>query len=102
VAARNRTWTPEIVRRRIRTSMLLRRLSQHALGEIELSKTQVTAIQILLRKTLPDLTAVEHSGYVDRRSASDMSDAELADIASGGSARAAEPPESPAGPSGVH
>jgi hypothetical protein len=70
MAARTRKGTkatgwPVEVRQRIRTSMLLNRLTAHALGEpdpqtgkpVDLSATQVRAIEILLRKSLPDLSA---------------------------------------------
>lgn len=52
----------DLVRDRIRASMLEKRLISHALGEIELSATQIRAIEILFRKVLPDLAQVEHSG----------------------------------------
>ena len=52
----------EMVRDKIQANHLINRLENHALGEIELSPTQIKAIEILLRKTLPDLSAVEHSG----------------------------------------
>lgn len=46
-------------RAKIRTSQLINRLTNHAVGKLELSPTQVKAIEILLKKTLPDLSAVE-------------------------------------------
>lgn len=46
-------------RLKIQTSQLINRLNDHALGTVELSPTQVKSIEILLRKTLPDLSAVE-------------------------------------------
>jgi len=46
------------VRAKIQTSQLINRLTDHALGTVELSATQVRAIEILIRKTLPDLQAV--------------------------------------------
>lgn len=46
-------------RLKIQTSQLANRLTDHALGNIELSATQVKAIEILLRKTLPDLSALD-------------------------------------------
>jgi hypothetical protein len=52
-------------REKIQTSMLLIRLEKHALGEVELSATQIKAIEILLRKALPDLQSIEHSGSVE-------------------------------------
>lgn len=67
-------WHPDKVRLRIRTGVLLTRLKKHALGEVEMTATQVKAAEVLLRKTLPDLKAVEHSGQVSHTT---MSDAEL-------------------------
>jgi hypothetical protein len=49
------------VRAKIQTSQLINRLTDHALGSIELSQTQVRAIEILIKKTLPDLQAIAHS-----------------------------------------
>jgi len=51
-------------RDKIKVSQLANRLTKHALGEVELSQTQVRAIEILLRKVLPDLAAIEHTGDV--------------------------------------
>src|SRR5262252_8248448 len=53
----------ETCRARIQTSKLIDRLQAHVMGQIDLSKTQVTAAMVLLRKTLPDLVAVR--GDVD-------------------------------------
>jgi hypothetical protein len=50
------------VRAKIQTSQLINRLTDHALGKVDLSPTQVRAIEILIRKTLPDLQALQHSG----------------------------------------
>lgn len=49
------------VRAKIQTSQLVNRLTEHALGKVELSPTQVRAIEILIKKTLPDLSAVDWS-----------------------------------------
>ena len=57
-------WTPEKVRQRIRTGVLVNRLKKHALGQLEMSATQLKAAEILLRKSLPDLTSVNHTGSV--------------------------------------
>ena len=46
------------VRERIKSSMLVNALTEHVLGNREMSASQVTAGLGLLRKTLPDLTAV--------------------------------------------
>lgn len=53
-------------RSRIRTSMILNRLQDHIDGKVELSATQVTAATVLLRKTMPDLSATELSGDPNR------------------------------------
>jgi len=102
MAARNRTWTPEIVRQRIKTSMLINRLQQQALGQLELEPGQQRAIEILLRKTLPDLLGVAHSGSVELTKPEDLSDTDLANIASGSRARAIEAPSSQEEPDSVH
>ena len=49
-------------RERIQTSMLINRLEDHAVGKVELTTTQVRSIEILLKKSLPDLQSVELSG----------------------------------------
>lgn len=46
-------------REKIRTTQLINRLTNHALGKNNMTATQVKATEVLLRKTLPDLTAVE-------------------------------------------
>ena len=51
-------------RAKIQTSQLINRLTDHALNDLKLEPTQVRAIEILLKKTLPDLTATELSGGV--------------------------------------
>jgi len=45
-------------RAKIQATQLINRLTAHACGELELSSTQVRAIEVLLRKTLPDLSDV--------------------------------------------
>src|SRR5215510_5087035 len=45
-------------RAKIQTSQLINRLTDHALGGVDLTTTQVKAIEVLLRKSLPDLSAV--------------------------------------------
>lgn len=67
----DRAWTPEKVRQRIRTGLLTRRLTDHALGKQDMSATQVAAALGLLKKTLPDLSATEFSGELRHRDVSD-------------------------------
>jgi hypothetical protein len=49
-------------RDKIRASMLINRLTNHVLGKIEMSKTQVAAAVCLLRKVVPDISSVEYTG----------------------------------------
>ncbi len=42
----------------IRATQLMNRLSDHGHGKIELSQTQVRAIDIVLKKLVPDLQSV--------------------------------------------
>ena len=42
--------------------MLIKRLQDHALGKVEMTATQVRAAESLIRKNLPDLKAIEHTG----------------------------------------
>jgi hypothetical protein len=49
---------------KIQNSNILNTLIQHVKGEREMSATQVTAGIALLKKVLPDLQAIEHSGGV--------------------------------------
>jgi len=53
------------IRSKIQASQLVNRLTDHALGTIELSNTQVRSIEILLKKTIPDLSSIEHKGDAD-------------------------------------
>lgn len=64
MAARLRKTHQEEVRTKIQTSQLINKLQKHALseGEEEISNSRMKAIEILLRKSLPDLSAVEISG----------------------------------------
>src|SRR4051812_27786326 len=49
-------------RAKIQTSQLINRLHDHVFSGVEVSQTQMKAIDIMLKKTLPDLSNVEHSG----------------------------------------
>lgn len=51
----------EATRQKIKTSQLINRLEKHILGNLELTNTQVKGIEILLRKTLPDLASTQLS-----------------------------------------
>ena len=57
----------EDVRKKIQVSQLLNVLQNHALGETEeLSPTRMKAIEILLRKSMPDMPSVTISGDADQ------------------------------------
>ncbi len=51
-------------RERIKGGLLIKRLMDHVFGHVELTKTQVSAALGLLKKVVPDLSAIEHSGEV--------------------------------------
>jgi hypothetical protein len=50
------------VRARIRAGGIVKRLEDHVLGKVEMTASQVTAALGLLRKCVPDLATVEHTG----------------------------------------
>ena len=101
MAIRKNLSHPDIVRQRIRVSQLLNRLQKQAFGKLELTQGQQKAIEILLRKALPDLSQVAHTGFIERRP-EDFSDTDLVDIATRGSDRAAEETPSQTEPSELH
>ena len=49
-------------RDRIRSAGILQRLDKAAMGEIEITATQLKAAEIVLRKTIPDLNKTELTG----------------------------------------
>ena len=49
------------VRSRIRTSLIIKALSEHVLGEREMAASQITAGLGLLKKVVPDLSAVDNT-----------------------------------------
>lgn len=53
-------------RAKIRAGNIITRLMKLVNGEIEMAPHAVTAALGLLRKTLPDLTSVEHSGEIQK------------------------------------
>lgn len=54
----------DMVRTKIQASQLINRLQNHALGlePLELKPSQLKAIEILLKKSVPDLQSVEVTG----------------------------------------
>lgn len=63
MAARLRPRHQDEVRAKIQASQLINVLQNHALGTLEeLSPSRIKAIEILLKKSLPDLSAIELTG----------------------------------------
>jgi hypothetical protein len=54
----------ERTRAKIKTSQIINRLEKLVNGEIDMTSQQVTAAGILLKKTLPDLSAVTMDGKI--------------------------------------
>lgn len=81
----------EDVRTKIKTSNLLYRLQEYTDGNLDLSIGQVTAIKILLNKTIPDLKNTEHTGNIglnlrgaiDIKDLKNLSEEELKELANG-------------------
>lgn len=51
-----------MVRSKIQASMIVRRLSRHVAGKLDLSPTQIAAARILLDKSVPSLSSTELTG----------------------------------------
>jgi len=66
MAARKHLWHDERTRAKIQTSQLINRLNSFVNGKVELNAAQVTAALGLMKKTLPDLQAVEVKGNEDQ------------------------------------
>jgi hypothetical protein len=52
----------EEVRNKIKSSLVLNKLMEHVLEDKEMKATQIKAAEILLRKTVPDLSATQITG----------------------------------------
>ena len=84
MAARNRKGLSEATRKRIQTTMIVKRLENHIdtkpsdedYQDKLMQPTQVTAALGLIKKTLPDLSAVEHSGEI-KTDADSLTEAEI-------------------------
>ena len=67
MAERLRKRHQDEIRTKIQTSQLVNVLQNHALGmdKIEITPTRMKAIELLLKKSLPDLTSTEITGDPD-------------------------------------
>jgi len=66
MAARLNPQHDQRTRLKIKTSQLINRLQSFVNGKVEMQPHQVSAALGLLKKTLPDLASIEHSGGVDQ------------------------------------
>jgi hypothetical protein len=55
----------EVIRAKIQSEKIIDKLNNHILNGDEMTSTQVSAALGLLKKTTPDLSAIEHKGEVD-------------------------------------
>lgn len=55
-------WTPDKVRQRIQVGTIIDKLHKHLNGDNQMSQTQLKAAEILLRKSLPDLSNTQITG----------------------------------------
>lgn len=62
MAVRKKLSHDDRTREKIQTSQLLNRLKDNAFGDVELTQGQIKSIEILLKKTLPDLAAITLTG----------------------------------------
>ena len=70
MARTNRIACDENTRKKIKAGMLIKKLTDHVVNDIEMTPSQVNAAKILLGKVLPDLKAmdivadIEHDGEI--------------------------------------
>jgi hypothetical protein len=62
MATRRQLEHQDDVRKKIQASQLLNRLQDHIFNSLKMEASQIKAIEILLRKCLPDLSNVQVSG----------------------------------------
>lgn len=55
------------IRERIKSTLLVEALTDHVLGDREMKNSQVTAAVALLRKVIPDMAQVEHTGEIQHK-----------------------------------
>ena len=65
MAARKMLFHPDEVKKKISASQIINRLNKQANDEIEMSDKAIQASNILLKKLVPDLKAVDHSGELN-------------------------------------
>ena len=65
-SGKNSRWTPDVVRKRIQSANIATYLIKHVQGKVELSNSQVASAVALLKKVIPDLSAVGLTGTVEQ------------------------------------
>jgi hypothetical protein len=65
MATRKMLFHPDEVKKKISASQIINRLNKQANDEIEMSDKAIQASNILLKKLVPDLKAVDHSGELN-------------------------------------
>lgn len=85
MAVRKKLNHDQKTREKIQTTQLINRLEKHILAKGDsndiMTQSQVTAALGLIKKTLPDLSAVEYTGSVEVTNANELTDEQLAVIA---------------------
>ena len=66
MAARLNPRHSDMVRQKIQASVLIDRLQKHVNGELEMSRTQITAALGLLDRSVPKLATIQHVGDQDQ------------------------------------
>lgn len=62
MAARLNKRHSELVREKIRASVIVDRFQKHFLGELEMTKTQIDVGNSLLDRSVPKLAQIQHTG----------------------------------------
>ena len=65
MAARLNPRHSDEIRQKIQASVLVYRLHQHAIGELDMTSTQIKAAETLLDRSVPKLQSIQHSGDED-------------------------------------
>lgn len=64
MAARRNLKHSDEVRQRIRAGVILDRLQKHFDGKLEMTRTQLKAAEIMLDRSVPKLSQIQHTGQV--------------------------------------
>lgn len=62
MAARINRMHSEQVRQKIQAAVLCQRLHDHAEGKLEMSSSQIRAAEVLLDRSVPKLSQIQHTG----------------------------------------